>query len=154
MQIPKLNLLLIKIIRPNSVCSVFKSRQRDYFCNLMRRVCPRQEVQDVKENILIHKVEKLKGRVVPVSIVVHFFFWHRNRVLQLKFVLCLLIDFLYIKLAERAFLPREMQTHLKVQDLKKKQKDLLQRFDERKKEYEAQAASIKAKSMNFVFLIK
>lgn len=39
----------------------------------MRRVCPRQEVQDVKENILIHKVEKLKGRVVPVSIVVHFF---------------------------------------------------------------------------------
>lgn len=74
--------------------------------------------------------------------------------LQLKFVLCLLINFPYIKLAERAFLPREMQTHLKVQDLKKKQKDLLQRFDERKKEYEALAASIKAKSMNFVFLIK
>lgn len=53
---------------PNSICSVFKSRQRDYFCNLMRRVCSRQEVQDVKENILIHKVEKIKGRVVPVRI--------------------------------------------------------------------------------------
>ncbi|KAI8128742.1 hypothetical protein FF38_09976 [Lucilia cuprina] len=100
--------------------SVFKSRQRDYFCNLMRRVCPRQEVQDVKENILINKVEKIKGLVVPIS--------------------------------ERAFLPREMQMHLKVQDLKKKQKELLLRFDERKKEYEALAATIKTKNIHEINL--
>lgn len=45
---------------------VFKSRQRDLFCNLMRRVRPRQEVKDIKENILIHKVEKIKGQVLSV----------------------------------------------------------------------------------------
>ncbi|XP_013097699.2 augmin complex subunit dgt5 [Stomoxys calcitrans] len=46
--------------------SVFKSRQRDLFCNLMRRVRPRQEVKDIRENILIHKTEKIKGQVVSV----------------------------------------------------------------------------------------
>lgn len=40
-----------------------------------------------------------------------------------------------------------MQTHLKEVDLKKKHKDLVERYDERRKEYEALAASIKTKSM-------
>lgn len=42
-----------------------------------------------------------------------------------------------------------MQIHLKVQDIKKKYKDMEQRLEERKKEYEVLAASIKTKSMHF-----
>ncbi|XP_061394199.1 augmin complex subunit dgt5 [Musca vetustissima] len=95
--------------------SVFKSRQRDVFCNLMRRVRPRQDVKDIKENILIHKVEKIRGQVLSVC--------------------------------ERSFLPHELQMHLKIQDKRKKLKDLEQRLDERKKEFEAQAASIKTKNI-------
>lgn len=32
----------------------------------MRRVRPRQDVKDIKENIVIHKIEKIKGQVVSV----------------------------------------------------------------------------------------
>ncbi|XP_055918800.1 augmin complex subunit dgt5 [Eupeodes corollae] len=46
--------------------SIFKSpRQRDIFCNVLERVKPRQEVQEIRENILIRKMDKLKDQVVP-----------------------------------------------------------------------------------------
>ncbi|XP_075165668.1 dim gamma-tubulin 5 [Haematobia irritans] len=95
--------------------SVFKSRQRDMFCNLMRRVRPRQDVQDIKENIVIHKTEKIKGQIVSIC--------------------------------ERSFLPHEMQVYLKMQELKKKHKDIEQSLEDRKKESEALAASIKTKNI-------
>lgn len=46
--------------------SVFKSpRQRIVFMNMMERVKPRQEVQEIRENILVRKMDKLNGQVVP-----------------------------------------------------------------------------------------
>lgn len=42
----------------------------------MRRVCPQQEAQEVKENILIHKVEKLKGRKPLVRKIVLYYWLH------------------------------------------------------------------------------
>uniref|UniRef100_A0A1I8NYQ8 Uncharacterized protein n=1 Tax=Stomoxys calcitrans TaxID=35570 RepID=A0A1I8NYQ8_STOCA len=95
--------------------SLFKSRQRDLFCNLMRRVRPRQEVNEIKENILIHKAEKIKGQIVSAC--------------------------------ERSFLPQEMQIQLQLQDLRKRHSEMYQRLGERKKEYEALAASIKTKNI-------
>ncbi|XP_054740347.1 augmin complex subunit dgt5 isoform X1 [Anastrepha obliqua] len=47
--------------------SIYKSRQRDLFCNLIKSVRSRQDVQEVRENILIKRLEKLKDQVVPTS---------------------------------------------------------------------------------------
>lgn len=58
-------------------------------------------------------------------------------------------DYIHIsvfKPFERVFLPDEMQTHLRVEDHKKTQQDLLQRLEERKEEYKMLASSIDAKS--------
>ncbi|XP_055838132.1 augmin complex subunit dgt5-like [Episyrphus balteatus] len=50
----------------DAIRSIFKSpRQRDVFCNMIERVKPRQEVQVIRENILIRKMDKLKDQVVP-----------------------------------------------------------------------------------------
>ncbi|KAL9913463.1 augmin complex subunit dgt5 [Glossina fuscipes] len=98
--------------------SVFKSRQRDLFCNLMRRVKPRNECQSIREKILINELEKLNDLVIPVS--------------------------------KGAFLPKAMQIHLKVQDLKKQQKDLQKFVEDRKKEYEGLSSNIKAKNIQII----
>uniref|UniRef100_A0A1A9UI35 Uncharacterized protein n=1 Tax=Glossina austeni TaxID=7395 RepID=A0A1A9UI35_GLOAU len=46
---------------------VFKSRQRDLFCNLMRPVKPRNECQSIREKILVNELEKLKDLVIPAN---------------------------------------------------------------------------------------
>ncbi|XP_011196507.1 augmin complex subunit dgt5 isoform X2 [Zeugodacus cucurbitae] len=47
--------------------SIYKSRQRDLFCNLIKRVRSRQDVCEVRENILIKRLEKMKDHMVPTS---------------------------------------------------------------------------------------
>ncbi|CAD7013877.1 unnamed protein product [Ceratitis capitata] len=47
--------------------SIYKSRQRDLFCNLIKRVRSQQDVQEVRENILIKRLDKFKDQVVPTS---------------------------------------------------------------------------------------
>lgn len=51
-----------------------------------------------------------------------------------------------IPMCERSFLPRELQIHLKMEDLDKKKQFAEQRFAEIKKKVDEEAAVIKAKS--------
>lgn len=81
---------------------------------MQSRIQPRQNVREVRENLLIAQVAQHKGKVVPAC--------------------------------GRSFLPRQLQIHLKMQDLlKEKEKEKLC-LAEAKKEYDILAASIKTKS--------
>ncbi|XP_017472394.1 PREDICTED: uncharacterized protein LOC108363517 [Rhagoletis zephyria] len=100
--------------------SIYKSRQRDMFCNLIKRVRSRQDVQVVRENILIKQLDKLKDQVVPNC--------------------------------ARSFLPKEMQTFLKMNELMKQKEDITMRLDEYRKEYETLAVNIKTKNIQHINL--
>ncbi|XP_067630740.1 augmin complex subunit dgt5 [Eurosta solidaginis] len=104
----------------NALKSIFKSRQRDLFCNLIKRVRPRQDIQQVRENILIKRMEKMKDQIVPTS--------------------------------ARSYLPKEMQSFLKVQELQKHKEDIKMRLDEYRKEYETLAINIKTKNIQHISL--
>ncbi|XP_014099947.1 augmin complex subunit dgt5 [Bactrocera oleae] len=47
--------------------SIYKSRQRDLFCNLIKRVRSRQDACEVRENILVKRLEQLKSHMVSAS---------------------------------------------------------------------------------------
>lgn len=50
-----------------NISRIYKSRQRDLFCNLIKRVRSRQDACEVRENVLIKRLEKLKDHMVPVK---------------------------------------------------------------------------------------
>ncbi|KAH8369927.1 hypothetical protein KR093_001482 [Drosophila rubida] len=95
--------------------SVFKSPNKQLFMQLQARICPKEYVHEVRENLLIAKMAQVKGKVVPVC--------------------------------ERSFLPREMQTHLRMQDLLKKRDMAKEKLAEVKKECDSAAATIKTKNI-------
>ncbi|EDW08268.1 augmin complex subunit dgt5 [Drosophila mojavensis] len=98
--------------------SISKSRQNQLFVNMQSRIQPRQNVREVRENLLIAQVAQHKGKVVPAC--------------------------------GRSFLPRQLQIHLKMQDLlKEKEKEKLC-LAEAKKEYDSLAASIKTKNIQTI----
>lgn len=81
----------------------------------MEKVRSKQEVEQIRRNILVSRMNKLKGQIIPVS--------------------------------RRYFLPREMQRHLKIEDLKKRKAEIESKLKESKAQYESLALSIRTKNI-------